>query len=136
MQFSRNRQKPGGQEVDELTDYLESISPMNRRISRRTSSTCFCPLIALPVISANRAPGICGLLHDHATLMAASGQCAQAAMQIDQRFRNDLLFRHVHSKVSSPLVSAIFGLLDFPSWRGLYCVRLSALGDSGTAAFR
>src|SRR5271165_4534146 len=42
----------------ELTDYFVSISPMNWRISRRTSSTCFCPLIALPVISANRAPGI------------------------------------------------------------------------------
>jgi hypothetical protein len=48
----------GSQNRDEVTDYLESISPMNRRISRRTSSTCFCPLIALPVISANRAPGI------------------------------------------------------------------------------
>jgi len=60
-----------------------------------------------------------GLLHDYATLMAAGGQCAQTAVQIDQRLRHELLFRHVHSKVSSPLVSAIFGLLDFASWRVL-----------------
>jgi hypothetical protein len=52
-----------------------------------------------------------GLLHDDTTLMAARGQCAQTAMQIDQCLRNELLFRHVHSKVSSLLVSAIFGLL-------------------------
>ena len=26
---------------------------------------------------------ICGLLHDHATLMATGGQCAQSPMQID-----------------------------------------------------
>jgi hypothetical protein len=32
----------------ELTDYFVSISPMNWRISCRTSSACFCPLIALP----------------------------------------------------------------------------------------
>ncbi len=51
--------------------------------------------------------------------MAAGGQRAQTAMQIDQRLRNELLFRHVHSKVSSPFVSAIFGLLDFASWRGV-----------------
>jgi hypothetical protein len=38
------------------------------------------------------------LLHDHATLMAAGGQCGQTAMQIDQGLRNELLFRHVHSK--------------------------------------
>ena len=59
--------------------------------------------------------------------MAAGGQCAQTVMQIDQDLRNELLFKHVHSKVSSPLVSAIFGLLDFPSWRGLYCMRLERL---------
>jgi hypothetical protein len=53
---------------------------------------------------------------DRATLMAADGKCIQTAMQIDQRLRNELLFRHVHSKVSSPLVSDIFGLLDFFSW--------------------
>jgi hypothetical protein len=57
----------------------------------------------------------------------AGGQCAQTAMQIDQRLRNELLFRHGHSKISSPLVSAIFGLLDFASWRGLYCVCLEHL---------
>jgi len=59
-----------------------------------------------------------GLLHDYATLMAAGGQCAQTSMQIDQRLRHELLFRHVHSKVSSPIVSAIFGLSHFASWHG------------------
>jgi hypothetical protein len=71
-----------------------------------------------------------GLLHDHATLMAAGGQRIQTAMQIDQRLRNELLFRHVHSKASSPLLSAIFGLLDFARLRSLYRVgreRLSQL---------
>jgi hypothetical protein len=32
--------------------------------------------------------------------MAAGGQCAQMAMQIDQCLRNELLFSHIHSKVS------------------------------------
>jgi hypothetical protein len=63
----------------------------------------------------------------NATLMATGGQCAQTAMQIDQRLRHELLFRDVHSKVLSPLVSAIFGLLDFPSRAVLYCVRLERL---------
>jgi hypothetical protein len=59
--------------------------------------------------------------------MAAGGQRVQTAMKIDQRLRNKLLFRHVHSKVLPPLVSAIFGLLDFASWRCLYRVRLEQL---------
>ena len=52
---------------------------------------CRCPIETLFGYTVQ----IGGLLHDHATLMAASGQCAQTAMQIDQRLRNDLLFRRV-----------------------------------------
>ena len=33
--------------------------------------------------------------------------------QIDQRLRDELLFRHVHSKASALLVSTIFGLFRF-----------------------
>ena len=68
-----------------------------------------------------------GLLHDYATLTAAGGQCAQTAMQIDQRLRHELLFRHVLPRFRRRLFLPFLASHISLAGTGLYRVRLEQL---------